>query len=122
MTAARPVVETDPRRISTRRAALLIAGALALASATVGGRGRRADERLFGWANSRLRHPALDGLFRGVTELGSVWASLGAGAVLAAGGRRREAADAVGAAGAMWAVGQGLKAVVSFPKWIAKAE
>lgn len=69
------------------------------------------DDRLFAWANSRLRHPALDALFKGVTELGSMWSSLGAGTALAALGHRRAAARAVGAAGATWALGQGLKRV-----------
>jgi membrane-associated phospholipid phosphatase len=104
-----PIVETDPRRISRRRAVLLAGGALALAVATVGGRGRALDDRLFGWANGRLHHPTFDVFFRGVTELGSLWASIAAAGTIAAGGRRRHAADALGAATAMWVVGQGLK-------------
>jgi membrane-associated phospholipid phosphatase len=91
------------------RAAALAGGALLLALATVGGRGRALDDRLFGWANGRLHHPTLDRLFRVPTELGSLWASGAAAAVIAAGGRRREAADALGAAGTMWLLGQGLK-------------
>jgi membrane-associated phospholipid phosphatase len=104
-----PLIETDPRRIDRRRTALLIAGALVLAVATIRGRGRQLDDRLFGWANSRFEHPNLDRFFGGITELGSLWASVSAGAALAVAGRRREAGDAVGAAGAMWAVGQALK-------------
>jgi membrane-associated phospholipid phosphatase len=105
----RPLVEIDPRRLSRRRAALLAGGALALALLTIRGRGRALDDDLFGWANSRFEHPRLDAFFRMVTELGSLWASAAAGAAIAASGRRREAVDAVGAASAMWAIGQGLK-------------
>jgi membrane-associated phospholipid phosphatase len=94
---------------SGRRALLLGAGALLVAAATVRGRGRRLDDRLFGWANGRLHHPALDEAFRAITELGSLWAAVGAAGAMAAGGRRREAADALGAATTMWLLGQGLK-------------
>jgi membrane-associated phospholipid phosphatase len=96
---------------SGRRALLLGAGALLVALATAGGRGRRLDDRLFGLANGRFHHPVLDEGFRAITELGSLWASVGAAGAMAAGGRRREAADALGAAAGMWVVGQGLKRV-----------
>jgi membrane-associated phospholipid phosphatase len=105
----RPIVETDPRRISRQRAVLMIAGALGLAVATIGGRGRAVDDRLFGVVNTRYEHPVLDAFFRSVTELGSLWASVGAAGAIAARGRRRAAVDALGAAVAMWLVGQGLK-------------
>ena len=88
----------------------LTALALALAVTTRLERGRRLDERLFLWAN-RHRGPALDSAFRVLTELGSWWASAGAAAALAVSGRRRAAADALGAATAMWALGQALKRV-----------
>jgi membrane-associated phospholipid phosphatase len=104
-----PIVEIDPRRVSRRRAAILAGGALALALLTIKGRGRTIDDDLFGWANYRFEHPRFDALFRTVTELGSLWASVAAGAAIAASGRRREAVDAVGAATAMWGLGQGLK-------------
>jgi undecaprenyl-diphosphatase len=106
-----PTAPLDPRGGARRRAAALALVALALAVATVEGRGRFLDDRLFGWANNRSRHPALDAFLRAVTELGSVWASAAAAAALATGGRRRAAGDALGAAGAMWLVGQGLKRV-----------
>jgi membrane-associated phospholipid phosphatase len=96
---------------SGRRALLLGAGALLVAVATAEGRGRRLDDRLFGLANGRFHHPVLDEGFRAITELGSLWASVGAAGAMAAGGRRREAADALGAAAGMWVVGQGLKRV-----------
>ena len=83
--------------------------ALGLAALTGKTRGRALDDRIYERVNSRFEHPSLDRLFAGLTELGSLYASLGAGASLAALGRRREAANAVGAAGAMWVVGQVLK-------------
>jgi len=52
-------------------------------------------------------------LFKAVTELGSLWASAAAAAVLARKGRKRAAVDAMGAALAMWALGQGLKRLVA---------
>lgn len=103
------IVTRDVAGGGGRRALLLGAGALLVAAATVRGRGRRLDDRLFGWANGRLHHPTLDGAFRAITELGSLWAAAGAAGAMAAGGRRREAADAFGAAAAMWLLGQGLK-------------
>jgi membrane-associated phospholipid phosphatase len=57
-----------------------------------------------------------DRFFTSITELGSIWASAGAAAVLGAGGRRREALDALGAAGAMWLLGQGLKRLFVRPR------
>jgi undecaprenyl-diphosphatase len=83
--------------------------ALGLAFVTVRGRGRRADDRLFARVNSGLQRPALDRLFRGITELGSLYASGAAAAAIAAGGRRREAADAMSAALVTWGAGQALK-------------
>jgi membrane-associated phospholipid phosphatase len=109
--ADRPIVETDPRRVPRRRAVALVVGALGLALVTIEGRGRDLDDRLFGVANGRLHHPWLDGFFRSLTELGSMWASAAAAGALAARGRRREAVDALGAAAGMWAVGNGLKKV-----------
>jgi membrane-associated phospholipid phosphatase len=105
----RPIIETDPRRRGRLGTAVLIGGALGLAVATIGGRGRSFDDHLFGWANSRFEHPNLDRFFRTVTELGSLWASMAAAGAIAARGRRREAGDAIAAAGTMWAAGQGLK-------------
>ena len=103
------IVETDVRRIGATRAAMLAGGAVALAVVTTRGRGRDLDDWLFGWANARLHHPVADAAFRTVTELGSIWASTAAAGALAWRGRRREAADALGAAGAMWLLGQVLK-------------
>jgi len=97
------------RRRRIGRALGLAGSALAVAALTGKARGRALDDRLYEAINSRLEHPTLDRLFSTLTELGSLYASIGAGAALAASGRRREAASAVGAAGTMWALGQALK-------------
>ncbi len=97
------------RRRRIGRALGLAGSALAVAALTGKARGRALDDRLYETINSRLEHPTLDRLFSTLTELGSLYASIGAGAALAASGRRREAASAVGAAGTMWALGQALK-------------
>jgi undecaprenyl-diphosphatase len=98
-------------RKSANRTAALGLLALGLAFVTVRGRGRRADDRLFARLNSGIQGPTLDRVFRGVTELGSLWASIAAAAAIAGRGRRREGADALGAAVATWLAGQGLKRV-----------
>jgi undecaprenyl-diphosphatase len=92
---------------------LLRAGVLAGAAAAVGvwtstRAGRELDEAGFRALN-KDRGPAVDALFHGVTELGSIWASVGAAAVLAVAGRRRAAARGLAAAGLAWLAGQGLK-------------
>jgi undecaprenyl-diphosphatase len=97
------------RRKREHHTAALAITALGLAFVTIRGRGRRADDRLFARLNSGIQRPALDLLFRGVTELGSLWASAAAAAAMAGQGKRREAADALGAASATWLAGQGLK-------------
>jgi membrane-associated phospholipid phosphatase len=89
--------------------------ALAVGVATATGRGRRLDDRLYRMVN-RDRGPVPDGLFKGVTELGSIWASTGAAAALAVMGRRREALDGLGAASAMWLAGQGAKRLFGRPR------
>ena len=100
-----------------RRWAPLIAGAAAVVvgAATAVGRGRRWDDRLYRALN-RDGGPVVDAFFKGLTELGSIWASGGAAIALALRGRRREALDAFGAASAMWLVGQGAKRVFGRPR------
>jgi membrane-associated phospholipid phosphatase len=100
-----------------RRWAPLAAGlaAIAVGVATATGRGRRLDDRLY-QALNRDRGPAVDAALKGVTELGSIWASAGAAAALAVQGHRREALDALGAASAMWLVGQGAKKLFGRPR------
>ena len=101
--------EPRSRRPGPLGTAALVAGALGLAAATAKGRGRAADDRIFKLVNSTLQHPALDRFFKGLTELGSLYASGAAAAAMALAGRRREAADAAGAAALTWVIGQGLK-------------
>jgi membrane-associated phospholipid phosphatase len=92
------------------------AGAAALAAAaTARGPGRDLDHRLYRSIN-RGRGPFADAFFKAVTELGSIWSSAGAAAWLAGRGRRREALDAFGAAGAMWIVGQLAKRAINRPR------
>lgn len=91
------------------------AAAIAVGVLTERGRGRRLDERLYRRINL-ARGPAADAAFRGITELGSIWASVGAAGALAARRRPREGLDALGAALAMWAVGQGAKRVFLRPR------
>ena len=98
------------RKASGRTAALGVL-ALGLAFVTVRGRGRRADDRLFAGINRGMQTPALDRILPSVTELGSLWASIAAASAIAGRGKRREAADALGAAVATWLAGQGLKRV-----------
>jgi membrane-associated phospholipid phosphatase len=92
------------------RAAKLAAAAAAVGIATTAGQGRTADDGLFHLLNADWGS-AQDRFSRGITELGSIWASAGAAAVLAVAGRPRAAADSLGAAGAMWVVGQAAKKV-----------
>jgi undecaprenyl-diphosphatase len=98
-----------PRLRGPIGAALLVGGALALAAITAKGRGRTADHRMFRRINGGLEHPVLDRFFSAITELGSIYAASSAAALVALRGRRREAADALGAAATTWLVGQGLK-------------
>lgn len=79
------------------------------------GRGRELDEEAFRTLNRR-RGPGVDALFRGITELGSIWAAVGGAAVLARAGRRRAATRALGAAGLAWLAGQGLKRLFMRPR------
>jgi membrane-associated phospholipid phosphatase len=90
---------------------VLIGAAFGLAAATVKGRGRAVDDRLFKWFNSSLRRPGLDRFFKGITELGSLWASIGAASAMSLRGRRKQSADALAAAATTWVMGQVLKRV-----------
>src|SRR5688500_12927573 len=92
-------------------AAVAAAAAFGVAVVSSRGKARELDDRLFKRLN-RERGPLADRFFDRVTDLGSYWASLGASAAIAATGRRRVAADALGAATAAWLLGQGLKKVV----------
>lgn len=101
------------RRVA--RVAGLAGAAVAAGVFVSGGSGRRADAEAFRALNLD-RGPTADSLSTGITELGSIWASIGAAAVLAAGGRRRAAAKGLGAASVAWLAGQGLKRVFLRPR------
>ena len=103
------------RARSVLRAAALGGGALAIGVWSSSGLGRERDLEAFHEGN-RDRGPGADRFFRGVTELGSIWASVGAAAVLAATGRRRAAARGLAAASITWVAGQGLKRAFGRPR------
>jgi hypothetical protein len=75
------------RSRSMLRAVALGGTALAVGAWTSAGPGRRLDLEAFREGN-RERGPAADRFFEGVTELGSIWASVCAAAVVAATGHR----------------------------------
>ena len=97
------------------RALALGGAALAVGALTSAGPGRKADLEAFE-AGNRDRGPNVDRFFRGVTELGSIWASAGAAGVLAAAGRRRAAARGLAAASVAWVAGQALKRLFLRPR------
>lgn len=97
------------------RAAALGGAALAVGAWSSAAPGRERDLRAFREGN-RDRGPVADRLLLGVTELGSIWASVGAAGVLAAAGHRRAAARGLSAAGVTWVAGQGLKRVFGRPR------
>jgi membrane-associated phospholipid phosphatase len=90
------------------RIAALSAAAVAVGVSVTRGRGRALDERTFRALNAG-RGPRTDAVFSSITELGSIWASVAAAAVLAAAGERRAAARGLLAASTAWVAGQGLK-------------
>ncbi len=91
-----------------QRGGALVAAAVLIERASSSTPGRTIDRRLFEVVNSE-RGPGPDRFFAGLTELGSITASIAAAGVLAATGRHRTAARALGSAAATWFVGQGLK-------------
>ena len=97
------------------RAAVLGGAALAVGAWSSAGPGRERDLEAFREGN-RDRGPGADRLLREVTELGSIWASVGAAAALAAAGHRRAAARGLAAASVTWVAGQGLKCVFGRPR------
>lgn len=100
---------------STLRALALGGAALAVGAVTSAGPGRDLDLEAFAACN-RDRGAAADRFLRGLTELGSIWASVGASSVLAAAGRGRTAARALTAASVAWVAGQGLKRLFLRPR------
>jgi len=106
----------DPVRARSLLRAVALGGtALAVGAWTSAGPGRRLDLEAFREGN-RDRGPAADRFFGGVTELGSIWASVGAAVVVAATGHRRAAARGLAAASLTWIAGQALKRVFGRPR------
>jgi len=103
----------DARSIA--RCMALGGAAIAVGAWTSSGLGRELDQDAFRAANQQAGARA-DRFYRGVTELGSIWASVGAAAVVAASGRRRAAARGLTAACLTWLAGQGLKKVFARPR------
>ena len=103
----------DVRRLA--RIAGLGGAALAIGVAASGRPGRDADERAFRAVNGAA-DPRLDRTAGAITELGSIWASIGAAAVLALAVHRRAAGRGLVAAGSVWLLGQGLKRVFERPR------
>jgi membrane-associated phospholipid phosphatase len=97
------------------RGAGLLGAAVAVGVWTSRGRGRELDDAAFRALNED-RGASADALFHGVTELGSIWASVSAAGVLALAGHRRAAAHGLAAAGLAWLAGQGLKKVFERPR------
>ncbi|HZP91026.1 MAG TPA: phosphatase PAP2 family protein [Actinomycetota bacterium] len=97
------------------RVAGLLGMAIATGIASSGGPVAELDLRAFRAANRDRGRPA-DRLFAGITELGSIWASVAAASVLAAAGRRRAAAKGLAAASVAWLAGQGLKKAFLRPR------
>lgn len=93
----------------------LVAASLAVGAVVASERGRRLDAELFVAAN-RNRGPTTDAVLSAITELGSIWASAGAAAALAARGHRSAAGRGLAAASAAWLAGQGLKRVFLRPR------
>jgi membrane-associated phospholipid phosphatase len=93
------------------RVAALSTAALAVGIAATRGAGSLLDARAFRALNAE-RGSRSDAFFSAITELGSIWASVGAAAVLGAVGERRAAARGLAAASSAWAAGQALKRVV----------
>ncbi|MEX0991673.1 MAG: phosphatase PAP2 family protein [Actinomycetota bacterium] len=95
----------DPRPI---RALLLAGASVAVGIASHRGAGSELDAKAFHALNG-AHSSARDRLFAGVTELGSIYASVAAAVAIAATGRSRPAARALAAASATWFLGQALK-------------
>lgn len=110
-------VQRAPRGYSSKPvwALALAAGAIGVGIASRRGDGRERDSALFHVVNGAHTRPG-DAVFSGITELGSIWAAIGAAAVLAATGRRRPAARALAAALVTWTLGQLLKKAFQRPR------
>ncbi len=103
---------TDPRPI---RALLLAGASVAAGIASHRGSGSELDADAFHRLNG-AHSPSRDRFFSGITELGSIYASIGAAVAIAATGKSRPAARALAAASATWLLGQGLKKSFGRPR------
>ncbi len=92
------------------RVAGLMGAAVAVGVGSSQGRLARLDEQAFRAVN-RGHGTGADRVASGITELGSIWASIGAATTLASIGRRRAAAKGLAAASIAWLAGQALKKV-----------
>jgi membrane-associated phospholipid phosphatase len=90
-------------------------GALAISALSAGERGRALDRRLYRAVN-RGGGRLADAFFRNLTELGSIWSSVGAAVALSRAQRKMEGLDALGAAATMWLLGQVLKKLWGRPR------
>lgn len=97
------------------RALALGAASLAVGLASSSLEGRRVDDDAFVAVNS-AHDLGRDRFFAGITELGSIYASIGAALALVATGRRRTAGRAMGAACVTWTAGQLLKKMFKRPR------
>jgi undecaprenyl-diphosphatase len=103
------------RSKQTRAGAAAVGAALAIGLTSAREAGRTIDRRVHRFLN-RSHGPQADALLKSVTELGSLWASAAASAVLFRARRKRAATDAMGAAVATWLLGQGLKRLFARPR------
>ena len=97
------------------RAVLPAAGSLAIGVWSSTKKGREADLDAFRAVNSG-HDSRRDKIYSGLTELGSIWASIGAASAMALSGRSRTATRALSAAGATWVMGQLLKKAFMRPR------
>jgi len=97
------------------RALLLGAASIAVGLASSTSAGRRVDDEAFRAINS-AHDPGRDRFFASITELGSIYASIGAALAVAATGRRKTAGRALGAACVTWTAGQLLKKMFMRPR------
>ena len=97
------------------RALLLGACSLAVGVASSTGEGRRIDDSAFRALNG-THDEAKDRFFGGITEAGSIYASIGAAIALAVMGRWRTAGRAMAAACVTWTAGQLLKKTFMRPR------
>lgn len=97
------------------RATLLAAGSLAIGIWSSTKEGREADLDSFRAVNSN-HDSRRDVVYAGLTELGSIWASIGAASALALSGRSRTASRTLAAACVTWTLGQLLKKAFMRPR------